>query len=130
MGELLGIPNYSKFEAVLLLLGAVGAFLCWSSEVVLVSIQSIYISTQNTINGAPLSDRLSFIQFDKMLFPKATISLVSILGLLIGTVYMGVCLSYGVNAHQPLGPKQRRPQQKTQPRKNVPFYYSSLDLSS
>merc|ERR1711963_506872 len=66
MGELLGIPNYSKLEAVLLLLGAVGAFLCWSSE--------------------------------------ATISLVSILGLLIGTVYMGVCLSYGVNAHQPLGP--------------------------
>ena len=39
-----------------------------------------------------------------MLFPKATISLMSILGLLIGTVYMGVCLSYGVNAHQPLGP--------------------------
>jgi len=66
MGELLGIPNYSKLEAVLLLLGAVGAFLCWSSE--------------------------------------ATISLVSILGLLIGTVYMGVCLSYGVNAQQPLGP--------------------------
>merc|ERR1712047_40059 len=28
MGELLGIPNYSKLEAVLLLLGAVGAFLC------------------------------------------------------------------------------------------------------
>ena len=39
-----------------------------------------------------------------MLFPKATISLVSILGLLIGTVYMGVCLSYGVNAQEPLGP--------------------------
>ena len=37
MGELLGIPNYSKLEAVLLLLGAVGAFLCWSSEVVIVS---------------------------------------------------------------------------------------------
>ena len=47
---------------------------------------------------------MTFIQFDKLLSPKATISLVSILGLLIGTVYMGVCLSYGVNAHQPLGP--------------------------
>ena len=104
MGELLGIPNYSKLEAVLLLLGAVGAFLCWSSEVVIVSIQSIHIIIQNTINGALLSDRLSFIQFDKLLSPKATISLVSILGLLIGTVYMGVCLSYGINAHQPLGP--------------------------
>ena len=30
---MLGIPNYSKLEAVLLFLGAVGAFLCWSSEV-------------------------------------------------------------------------------------------------
>ena len=33
MGGMLGIPNYSKLEAVLLLLGAVGAFLCWSSQV-------------------------------------------------------------------------------------------------
>merc|ERR1712130_997625 len=43
MGELLGIPNYSKLEAVLLLL-------------------------------------------------------------LIGTVYMGICVSYGINARQPLPP--------------------------
>ena len=33
MGGLLGIPNYSKLEAILLFLGAVGAFLCWSSQV-------------------------------------------------------------------------------------------------
>ena len=50
MGELLGIPNYSKLEAVLLLLGAVGAFLCWSSEVV----NTIYLLIQNAINGASL----------------------------------------------------------------------------
>ena len=65
MGELLGIPNYSKLEAVLLLLGAVGAFLCWSSEVVIVSIQSIYFIIQNAINMVlHYGDRLTFIQFD------------------------------------------------------------------
>ena len=35
MGGLLGSPNYSKLEAILLFLGAVGAFLCWSSQVLL-----------------------------------------------------------------------------------------------
>jgi len=66
MGGLLGIPNYSKLEAILLFLGAVGAFLCWSSQ--------------------------------------ATVSFVAILGLLVGTVYMAICLSYGINANQPLPP--------------------------
>ena len=28
----------------------------------------------------------------------------SLLGLLIGTVYMGICVSYGINAQQPLAP--------------------------
>ena len=36
------------------------------------------------------------------LSPKATISLVAILGLLVGTIYMAICLSYGINAKQPL----------------------------
>ena len=56
MGELLGIPNYSKLEAVLLLLGAVGAFLCWSSEVV----NPIYLLIQNAINGASLRWPIDF----------------------------------------------------------------------
>ena len=36
------------------------------------------------------------------LSPKATISLVAILGLLVATIYMAICLSYGINAKQPL----------------------------
>ena len=43
MGGLLGIPNYSKLEAVLLFLGAVGAFLCWSSEVRSISYHNLLL---------------------------------------------------------------------------------------
>ena len=48
--------------------------------------------------GAPIS----YLHILISLSPKATISLVAILGLLVGTVYMAICLSYGINAMQPL----------------------------
>ena len=66
MGGLLGIPHYSKIEALLIGCGSVGAFLLWSRD-------PVY-------------------------------QLFSILGLLVVDLYVLTCLSYDINALQPLAP--------------------------
>jgi hypothetical protein len=66
MGGLLGIPHYSKIEALMVGCGSAGAFLLWSRNPVC--------------------------------------QLFSILGLLVVDLYVLICLSYGINARQPLGP--------------------------